>query len=666
MGVMDARKADSASVDQVDDALLESGQSVKVLSDLAAHVRKCYREAKEAKRLVEEQMLDNLRQRRGEYPPDKLAAIQKQGLSELFLKLTDSKCRGAESWIRDVLLPAGDKPWTMDATPLPDLPKELQVMVAMEAFQQGMGQEDADELREAVITKLHEDADERASNMERLCEDQQVEGGFRNALSAIISDVVTLKAGIMKAPVLRNEKHLKWGRDFKPVMDERVTMCFERISPFDLYPAPGATDCQRAAFVIEHHHLQPGDLELLLGVAGFDDAALKAVMEEFDGNGAGCKWLDVSDDVSDLQKSEFESGTTLANPSSEIDALQFFGQVKGQWLKDWGWSGEVAPDRWHEAEVWLIGEHVIKAKVNEHPLGLRPYYHTGAVKINDQFWHQSIPELMTDCQDISNASARNLVNNMGMASGPQVAIDDGRVRKEDQNDLMYPWKIWHFKPNEHGSNSNPIQFFQPQSNSNELIGVLQHFKNLADELTGVPAYTQGVGNASGAGRTASGLSMLMGAAAKGIRSMIYNIDIDIIEPVLYAQFVWNMLYHDDDSVKGDITIKPRGAAALVVKEQLQVRRGEFLASTANPVDLEIIGVEGRAELLREMVKGMDMPQDRIVPSRQEMQQRMAAKNQPPPQQVPQQAPMMPPQGGQGVPELMPDGSPMGGQDARLF
>jgi hypothetical protein len=368
----------------------------------------------------------------------------------------------------------------------------------------------------------------------------------------------------MKAPVLRNEKRLKWGRDFKPLMEEQVSMCFERVSPFDLYPAPGATDCQRAAFVIEHHHLQPGDLEMLLGVTGFDDVALQAVMDEFDGG--SYQWLDVSDDVQDLQRSEFESGTTLASPSSEIDALQFFGKVRGQWLLDWGWSDEIAPNRWHEAEVWLIGEHVIKAKVNEHPLGLRPYYHTGAVKVNDQFWHQSIPELMTDCQEVTNASARNLVNNMGMSSGPQVAIDDGRVRKEDQNDLMYPWKIWHFRPNESGGSSNPIQFFQPQSNSNELIGVLQHFKNLADELTGVPAYTQGIGNAGGAGKTASGLSMLMGAAAKGIRSIIYNIDIDIIEPVLYAQFVWNMLYHDDDSVKGDIMIKPRGAAALVVKE----------------------------------------------------------------------------------------------------
>ncbi|WP_445971472.1 portal protein [Candidatus Thiothrix phosphatis] len=646
----------------VDGAGLEEGKQVSALSDLAAHVRKCYAEAKDAKRLVEQQMLDNLRQRRGEYAPDKLAVIRKQGLSDLFLKLTDSKCRGAESWIRDVLLPAGDKPWTMDATPIPDLPDELEMMVLATAVQNGMGAQDEDGLRDAVRAALQEDAEERAGCMEKLCEDQQVEGGFRNALGAIIADVVTLKAGIMKAPVLRNSRRMTWGRDFRPVPDERVGMFFERVSPFDLYPSPGAVDCQRAAYVIEHHHLQPGDIELLLGVDGFDDAALRSVLDEFDGG--SFKWLDVSDDVQALQRSEFENDTTLSGgPASEIDALQFFGQVKGQWLIDWGWTGDIEAGRWHEAEVWLVGEHVIKARLNEHPLGLRPYYHTGAVKMNDQFWHQSIPELMTDCQDISNASARNLVNNMGMASGPQVAIDDGRVRREDQNDLMYPWKVWHFKPNDAGGSSNPIQFFQPNSNSGELLGVLNHFKTLADELTGVPAYSQGIANAGGAGKTASGLSMLMGAAAKGIRSIIYNIDIDIIEPVLYAQFVWNMLYHDDDSVKGDITIKPRGAAALVVKEQLQLRRGEFLASTANPVDMQIIGVEGRAELLREMVKGLDMPGDRIVPSRQEMQQRMAAQEQQ--MQMQQMQQMQQPQQAM-PPELLPDGQPAGGHGFNQF
>lgn len=627
--------------------------------ELASHVLKCWREAKDAKQAVEQQMLKNLRQRRGEYESDKLAALHEQGLSDVFLKLTDAKCRGAESWIRDVLLPAGDRPWTMDATPIPDLPDELEALVQQRAEADLLSFEDTDKLRRSVMAELKEEADERAGAMETLCEDQQVEGGFRLALDQVIADVVTLKAGILKAPVFRREQSLSWSKDFRPIVDDKVIMRFERVSPFDIYPAPNAVSCQSAAYIIEHHHLQPSDIEALIGVDGYDDDAIDAALSECGGAGAS-SWLNTSDDVQYFRKSEAERmGVGVVTLSTEIDALQYHGQVRGQWLMDWGMDDDsLSENRWYEAEVWLIGHHVIKAALNEHPVGLRPYYHTGAIKTNDQFWHQSVPELMDDCQEIINASARNLINNMGMSSGPQIGLDHSRLPQGFDWQNIYPWKVWAFKADETGrSNSNPITFFQPDSNAAQLIGVMDKFKAWADELTGIPAYTQGIGQPGGAGGTASGLSMLMNAAAKGIRNIIYNVDIDIVEPVLYAQFVHNMLHHDDQSIKGDITIKPRGAAALIVKEQMQLRRGEFLAQTANPVDMQIIGIEGRAELLREAVRALDMPVDRIIPPRQElkeqMQQQQAAQQPQPPMQDPAQA-------------LMPDGSPAGGQSFNQF
>jgi hypothetical protein len=638
-----------------------------VVTELAAYVKRCYQEAKDAKRPIEQQMLANLKQRRGEYDSQKLTAIRQQGLSDLFLKLTDAKCRGAESWIRDVLLPAGDKPWTMDATPLPDLPDELASAAVHFAMQAGMGQADLDQLNEAIQQRLMDDAKERAQRMERYCEDQQVEGGFRNALSEIISDVVTLKAGIMKAPVLRNERQLSWGQGYQPIVNDEIKLSFERVSPFDFYPAPESVNVQQAAYVIERHCLQPTDLMALKGVAGYDAQALDQVLQGLSDNRLG-KWLALSDDLDALKRSALERDSiAMNNTVTEIDALQFFGQVNGQWLQEWGL--QVDSHQWYEAEVWLVGDQVIKAALNEHPLGLRPYYHTGAVKINDQFWHTSVPELMDDCQDVINASARNLVNNMGMASAPQVAVDLSRISKGFDYHSMHPWKIWTFKKNETGTTEPPIQFFQPNSHANELIGVLEKFKVWADELTGIPAYTSGIGAASGAGKTASGLSMLMNAAAKGIRSIIYNIDIDIVEPVLYAQFVHNMLYSNDQSIKGDITIKPRGAAALIVKEQMQIRRGEFLASTANPVDMDIIGKEGRAELLREVAKSLDMPVDRLVPSREEIQRQKEeqAAMQQAQQQMQMQAQMQQPQAPEQAPETALDGATVaGGHEASLF
>jgi hypothetical protein len=51
----------------------------------------------------------------------------------------------------------------------------------------------------------------------------------------------------------------------------------------------------------------------------------------------------------------------------------------------------------------------------------------------------------------------------------------------------------------------------------------------------------------------------------------------------------------------------------VHKEAVQARRNEFLGLTANPIDTQIMGPQGRAALLREAAKGLDIDPAQIVP-----------------------------------------------------
>ena len=108
--------------------------------------------------------------------------------------------------------------------------------------------------------------------------------------------------------------------------------------------------------------------------------------------------------------------------------------------------------------------------------------------------------------------------------------------------------------------------------------------------------------------------MLMGAAGKGIRQVVGYIDENIIKPVVERQYVYNMRYVDDPAIKGDAQVVPRGAVNLAVKEASSVRRLEFLNMTANPYDIEIVGKTGRTAILREVVKGLQLPVDDIIPT----------------------------------------------------
>ena len=170
-----------------------------------------------------------------------------------------------------------------------------------------------------------------------------------------------------------------------------------------------------------------------------------------------------------------------------------------------------------------------------------------------------------------------------------------------------------------GSTAKAINFFQPQSNAQELMAVYEKFSTLADEYSGIPRYMAGVEGAAGAGRTASGLSMMIGNASKTIKQLISSIDMRVISPSvsrLYEQKI-----QSDPEMRGDLNVVARGAMSLATREAAQVRRNEFLQVTGNPVDMQIMGAEGRAAVLREVAKTLQMNVDDIVPPKSVIRQR---------------------------------------------
>ena len=91
----------------------------------------------------------------------------------------------------------------------------------------------------------------------------------------------------------------------------------------------------------------------------------------------------------------------------------------------------------------------------------------------------------------------------------------------------------------------PIQFFNVESHAQELLGVYEKFTQIADELSAIPRYITGSERLGGAGRTASGLAMLMGNAAKILQTVAANIDNDVVEPVVGELYDMIMLDRHD-------------------------------------------------------------------------------------------------------------------------
>lgn len=604
----------------------ESGeyeQAQPVISALAGQVRRHFSIAKQAKLLVHNNMLEAVYSRRGAYTPEKLAQIAEDDAQPIYMMLFATKARQAKALLADTLIGAGtDKPWTLRPSPKPDLPEEdlAEVMreAAAEVYERTvtgdpMEMEDIRSmLREAKANIEHEVAErarEDAEKAEVEIEDMLVEGGFNEAMAQFLDDITVFKTAFIKGPVLRNVPQLQWAASGHVTVYEGIKPEWERVDPFHIFPAPWAKTVNDG-FLIERHRLSRSDLNAMLGVPGYSDAAIREVLATH-GTGGLRNWADL-----DVSQASAEGSQAIQYQDDLIDALQYWGSVSGDMLREWGMSEEDIPDvsKEYHVEVWLIGQWVIKAVRNSDPLGRRPYFGTSYSPVAGAFWGASLYDVIADCQNLCNAAARALTRNLGISSGPQVVVNLDAVPPGEDVTNMYPWKVWQVRtdPANPNAHSTPVSFFQPGSNASELMGVYEKFSVLADEYSGIPRYMAGVEGGS-IGRTASGLSMMVGNASKTIKELVGNIDRNVTAPAVKRAYEWTLMYAPHKQLRGDVNIVARGALSLMVKETAQVRRNEFLRATANSIDMQIIGVKGRAALLRESAKSLDMDVDDIVP-----------------------------------------------------
>lgn len=613
----------------------EATQRAPLIQGLASHVRQVWTTNRMAKQqTIEPRLLASLRQRRGEYDPDLLAEIRKTGGSEIYMMISSVKCRAAASWLRDTLLGTGtNKPWGVSPSPMPDLPPQVmqfvQMRVQAEAAQytQMTGQQPTPEqladaqamVKDRLRAQSQEAAKKMAGVMELKMEDQMMEGGWYDAFDAFLDDITTFPSAFLKGPVVRNKPSLSWEAGELKVED-KLTLEWERVDPFDMYPSPQASGILDGD-LIERHRMSRQDLNDLKGVEGYDESSIKAVLDEY-GRGGLREWL--TNDTSKAIAEGKSAAQAMMNPDHLIDALQFWGSVQGKQLIEWNRDLEDQiddPTKEYQCEVWLIGSWVIKATLNPDPLGRRPYYKASYEEVPGVFWGNSVCDLVRDVQGICNAAARALANNMAIASGPQMWINVDRMPSGEPLTEIYPWKVHQTTSDPYGGNSSqaPVGFFQPQSNAQELLMTYDKFSILADEYTGVPRYMSGDAGGGGALRTSSGMSMLMTNAGKAIKQVIGNIDTGILKPVVERLYFYNMMYSDDPELKGDVNIVSEGANQLVVKESVQQRRNEFLQLVLqSPLVQQVVPPKGLAALLREVVKTLDMDADEIVPSDEQL------------------------------------------------
>lgn len=602
----------------------ESEGEEQVQSSLSAYIRRVWERNRNSKDNVSKRLLNCLRARKGEYSPEQLAMIRAQGGADpVYYKITGTKSRAAASWIRDMILPVKGQCFSIKSTTIPELPNDMKKAIlenaaakAQEMIRGGMDMSPeeayafAGKVRDKVVEELQTISEQAMARMEQKIIDTQEEGNWKKALEEFIEDFVTYPFAVLKGPYYQTKRVLKWDNG-KPVPTDETVFCWRRVSPFDIYPSPYARNIQEGE-LIERIRFSYDTLYSLIGMDGYKELEIREALSDFS-VGKLHNWI-----WEDFDRDYLETGSYFLSDKDTIDALHYWGNVKGEDLIAWGYTGKIDdPQKMYPVDAILIGNHVIRAVINDSPMKDRPYHSACWDAIPSSLVGVALPEQMEDLQKLVNALMRGMATNFSHAAGFQTVVLVDLLAPGEDFTSAYPGKVWQGQSSLTGNAGKPVDFFQPQIIAQELLPVFNAFEQKADDVTNVPRYSYGNEKIGGAGSTATGLSMLMNSAAKGIRRAIANIDLNVIQPSVYQTFTKIMLSEPDPYIKGDCKIVPSGSAAILIKEQMQANQKEFLQITANPIDQQIMGMKGRAALLNAIADGMELPKD-IVPSVEEL------------------------------------------------
>ena len=597
---------------------------------------------------------------------DSTTAYTSSERSKVFVRITKVKVLAAFGQISDILFASGKFPITVSPTPIPEgiaefahlsSPDEQSVLeqiknvplAEVDDFLGGLegkyGQAPSLVPGPAIVPQSPEiqPALIAARNMEKQIHDQLMDTNAVSILRKAIFECALLGTGIVKGPFNFNKTIHNWEikngeKIYTP--NEKVVPRISCVSCWDFYPDPSAKSLEDAEFIVERHRLNHDQLLELKNRPFFKEDAIEEVLDR------GPNYFEKHYE-SILQ----EDDSSPTHAENRFEVLEYWGSLPNNLVEelnipDAPSSGSV------QVNVWVAAGKVIRAVLNPF-LPTRLPYSVFPYEINPyQMFGVGVAENMEDAQLLMNGHVRMAIDNLSLAGNMVFDVDETQLVPGQSMDI-YPGKIFRRQTGQPGTAVTGLKF---PNTAPENLQMYQAARQLADEETGIPSIIHGQTGVTGTGRTAAGLSMLMGSAGLSIKTVIKNIDEFLLRSIGESFFQWNMQFNDDNAeIRGDLEIKPKGISSVMQKEVRTQRLTALLQTIGNPMLAPFIKIPN---LIKELAISQDIDPDQLVNDPQEaaifadilrgLNERVTSQEAPAPGQ---QSPNM------GTPEGVPSGPP---------
>jgi hypothetical protein len=257
-----------------------------------------------------------------------------------------------------------------------------------------------------------------------------------------------------------------------------------------------------------------------------------------------------------------------------------------------------------QVNAWICNGQLLRLVYNPYTPVRIPYY-IAPYEINPySIFGIGVGENMADTQLLMNGFMRMAVDNGVLSSNIIFEINETNM-KPGQDFEIYPGKTFITQ----GQVGQSIFANKFPNVTQECMLLFDKARQLADEATGMPSYSHGMSGVMSTGRTAAGMSMLMGAADKNIKAVIRNIDDYLLMPLGKALYAFNMQFNFQEDFVGDLDIVALGTDSLMRNEVRSQKILQFLQVTGNPMDAPWTK---RNYLLQELAKSMDLDAEKAV------------------------------------------------------
>ena len=591
-----------------------------------------YNRADDYREQDEQRWLRAYRNYRGLYGSD--VQFTEAEKSRVFIKVTKTKTLAAYGQIVDVLFANNRFPLSVDPTELPEgvakdvsfdpkEPEELRGSTSLSTSPYGFKGDGKDLPKGATAKTLEgmlgpledklKDIDSlkaevgktptaitfspamvAAKNMEKKIHDQLEESGASKHLRSTAFEMALFGTGVMKGPFAVDKEYPSWDDegDYDPTI--KTVPQVSHVSVWNFYPDPDANNMDEAQFVIERHKMSRSQLRALKKRPHFRSEVIEAAIAEGE----------------DYTRESWEDDLSDYAPEHGIDrfeVLEYWGMCDVDMLEE---NGIDIPKELKEfdelqANIWISNGKLLRMVLNPFKPATIPYM-AAPYELNPySFFGVGLAENMDDTQTLMNGFMRMAVDNAVLSGNLLIEVDETNL-VPGQDLSVYPGKVFR---RQGGAPGQAIFGTKFPNVSNENLQLFDKARVLADESTGFPSFAHGQTGVQGVGRTASGISMLMNAAAGSIKTVIKNVDDYLLKPLGEGMFRFNMQFNFNKDIKGDLEVVARGTESLMANEVRSQRLMGFLQVASNPA---LAPFAKFPYIIREIAKSMELDPEKVT------------------------------------------------------